>query len=61
MEKRYLSVEEIAIYLGFSKSAIRKWIRLGTIPYSRINGGIRFDKQKIDKWVYSKSTKTLHI
>ena len=52
VEKRFLTVAEVAHYLGFSASAIRKWIRLGGIPYCRINGGIRFDLQDIDKWTH---------
>ena len=50
IEQRYLSVSQTAIYLGVSQSAVRKWIRLGTIPMSRFNGSIRFDKQKLDGW-----------
>ena len=52
IEKRFYTVDEIAIYLGFSASAIRKWIRLGGIPFCRINGGIRFDLRDIDKWTH---------
>ena len=55
MEKRFFTVEEVAKYLGFSQSAIRKWIRTGQIPFSRINGAIRFDIEKIDKWALSRS------
>jgi len=51
MEKRFYTVDEIAIYLGFSVSAIRKWIRLGSIPFCKINGGIRLDIKEIEKWV----------
>ena len=51
MEKRFYTVDEIAIYLGFSVSAIRKWVRLGTIPFSKINGGIRFNVEEIDVWI----------
>ncbi len=50
MEKRFLTVEEVAQYLGFSQSAIRKWIRSGLIPFHRLNGGIRFDIKTIDSW-----------
>ncbi len=50
VEKRFLSVPEVAVYLGFSVSAIRKWVRLGRIPFNKMNGGIRFDIQRINKW-----------
>ena len=51
IQKRYLSVQEVAEYLGFSVSAIRKWVRLGRIPFCKVNGGIRFDIKRIDRWV----------
>jgi excisionase family DNA binding protein len=50
MERRFLSVGEVAEYLGLSQSAIRKWIRTGQIPFLRFNGVIRFDVEKIDEW-----------
>ena len=49
-EKRYLKTSEVATYLNFSESAIRKWQRLGLIPFKKMNGGIRFDIQEIEKW-----------
>ena len=55
MEKRFLSVVEVAEYLGYSESAIRKWIRKGQIPFARINGAIRFDIEKIEEWATSKA------
>ena len=49
IEPRYLSVNQAASYLNVSTSAIRKWIRLGTMPgLCRINGSIRCDKIKLD-------------
>ncbi|MCR4336756.1 MAG: helix-turn-helix domain-containing protein [Candidatus Omnitrophica bacterium] len=51
IQKRFVSVTEVAKYLGFSDSAIRKWVRQGMIPFHKVNGGIRFDIQLIEKWV----------
>lgn len=51
IEKRYLNVCEVALYLGFSVSAVRKWVRQGMIPFNKVNGGIRFDIKRINKWV----------
>lgn len=55
VHKRFYTASEISEYLGFSTSAIRKWIRLGNIPFCKINGGVRFDIEAIDKWTYKKS------
>lgn len=55
MEKRFLSVVEVAEYLGLSQSAIRKWIRTGQIPFLKINGAIRFDMEEINQWATTKT------
>ncbi len=57
MEKRFLNVPEVATYLGFSISAIRKWVRRGTIPFNKVNGGVRFDLQRLDQWLEKKVVK----
>ncbi len=51
--RRFYNAKEIASYLGFSVSAIRKWVRQGTIRFHKINGGIRFDIKEIDRWVHN--------
>lgn len=56
MEKRYLSVVEVARYMGFSQSAIRKWVRTNQIPFCKVNGGVRFDIKKIDQWLERKNS-----
>ena len=55
IKKRFLNISEISDYLGFSNSAIRKWVRLGMIPFHKINGGVRFDIKCIDEWLTKKS------
>jgi len=48
--KRFLSVREIAVYLGCSQAAVRKWVRIGAISFHKINGMVRFDIQQVRKW-----------
>ena len=55
IEKRLLNVPEVANYLGFSVAAIRKWVRRGTIPFNKVNGGIRFDIERINQWLQSET------
>jgi len=55
IEKRFLNVPEVAKYLGLSISAIRKWVRLGMIPFNKVNGSIRFDIERINRWIDQKS------
>ena len=61
IEKRLFTVNEIATYLGFSVSTIRKWIRTGQIPFCRVNGGIRFDIQEVEKWVTKNKRSICHV
>lgn len=59
MEKRYFNVDLLAEYLSVSPNTIRKWIRQDRIPFIRIHGSIRFDKQRIDVWMDKSSKKNL--
>ncbi|MCB9719926.1 MAG: helix-turn-helix domain-containing protein [Candidatus Omnitrophica bacterium] len=61
MRRRFLSVEDVAEYLGVSQSAIRKWIRTGQIPFSRLNGAIRFDIEEIHEWTQASRAKAYSV
>lgn len=51
MEQRYLSVEEIAVYLGRTVRAIEGLVRRGQIPVIRLGRRVQFDKEDVDRWV----------
>ena len=55
MQKRFMNVPEVSQYLGFKDRTIRKWVRLGMIPFIKINGGIRFDIEDIEQWLEKQS------
>jgi excisionase family DNA binding protein len=46
-----LSILQAAEYLGQSKSTLRDWVRLRKIPFSKVNGAIKFRKSKLDRWI----------
>jgi excisionase family DNA binding protein len=51
MEK-LLTVEEAAEFVGFRPSTIRKWVRIGFIPYLKIGKrSIRFDPVELREWL----------
>jgi len=54
MEKRYLNIEELSQYLGMPKQTIYQWTSQHRIPFIKI-GRLRFDKERIDKWLREKS------
>ena len=55
MEKRLLTTEELAHYLGISPKTVRNWRSLGKIPEDAIVplAGVRYDKEAIDEWIRS--------
>jgi excisionase family DNA binding protein len=55
MEKRLLNINELSEYLGIPKHTIYQWTSQQRIPFIKI-GRLRFDKEKIDKWLKEKST-----
>jgi len=46
---RWLSIKQLANYLGRSVQSIRKDVREKRLPATRIGGQIKFDKQDIDQ------------
>ena len=46
---RWLSIKQLAKYLGRSVQSIRKDVREKKLPATRIGGQIKFDKRDIDQ------------
>jgi excisionase family DNA binding protein len=53
MTDRWLSVEEIAQYLGVSKDTIYVWINERQMPAHRIGRLWKLKSKEVDKWVRS--------
>jgi excisionase family DNA binding protein len=53
MQKRYVTVKELAEYTGYSTKTIRRWVDQRVIPFWRSPGGrgLRFDVERIDQWI----------
>lgn len=56
-----LTRKEVAKKIGVSERTIGRWIDERKIPYSNINGIIRFDPEKIDMWLNRKEVKQKQI
>lgn len=50
---RWLSVEEIAEYLGVSKDTVYSWISKKGMPAHRIGRPWNFKADEVDQWVRS--------
>jgi excisionase family DNA binding protein len=53
MEDRWLSVEEIAVYLGIKRDTVYRWISERNLPGHKIGRLWKFRKEEIDEWVKS--------
>jgi excisionase family DNA binding protein len=45
-----LTYEDVARITKFKISTLRKWVQLRKIPFSKINGSIRFNPDAIRTW-----------
>ncbi|WP_081019839.1 helix-turn-helix domain-containing protein [Ralstonia solanacearum] len=50
---RWLSVEEIAEYLGVSKDTVYAWISKRNMPAHRVGRLWKFKSDEVDEWVRS--------
>jgi len=48
---RWLSVQEIAQYLGISKETVYRWLEKGKIPAHRVGKLWKFKTIEVDRWV----------
>ncbi|MFZ4614770.1 MAG: helix-turn-helix domain-containing protein [Rectinemataceae bacterium] len=51
MEDRWLSVDEIATYLGVTRDTIYLWIGKRSLPAHRVGRLWKFKKSEVDSWV----------
>jgi len=53
MEDRWLSVDEIAAYLGIKRDTVYRWISKRNMPGHKIGRLWKFRKEKVDEWMRS--------
>ncbi len=51
MDDRWLSVADIAEYLGVKKDTVYKWLSKGTIPAHKVGRLWKFKRDEVDEWV----------
>jgi excisionase family DNA binding protein len=65
VKKRYMTVEEVALYLSVSQASVYRWVSEGSIPFVKMRGLLRFIDTEIDEWMLSQSNeknkKYLHL
>ena len=53
MEGRWLSVEEVAKYLGVSRDTVYRWIEIRGFPAHKVGRSWKSKVTEIDHWVKS--------
>ncbi|MCL4551936.1 MAG: helix-turn-helix domain-containing protein [Candidatus Marsarchaeota archaeon] len=53
MEDRWLSVEEIAAYLGIKRDTVYKWVERRKMPAHKMGRLWKFRREDVDYWVRS--------
>ena len=51
MEKRWHSVDEIAVYLGVSRDTVYKWIVRKGLPAHKAGRLWKFQTSEVDDWI----------
>ena len=52
-EDRWLSVDEIAAYLGIKRDTVYRWIVRRRMPAHRLGRFWKFRREEVDEWVRS--------
>jgi excisionase family DNA binding protein len=47
----FLRIKALSLYLNVSVSTIYKWTAKNEIPFTKVRGGLRFNKDEIDRWL----------
>ena len=53
MEDRWLSVDEIAAYLGIKRDTVYKWIARKNLPAHKVGKLWKFRAGEVDDWIRS--------
>ena len=56
-----LTTKEVASYLKLRPETVLRGVKKGEIPGIKVGGHFRFDKQRIDEWLYINSTSKRRI
>ena len=55
MKQRLINIQEASEYLRIPVNTLYAWAKEGKIPSVKLGGLVRFDLQKINKWIEENS------
>ncbi len=53
VQDRWLSVEELTVYLGIKRDTVYKWITRRNMPAHKVGRLWKFKREEVDDWVRS--------
>jgi len=53
LDERWLSVDELASYLGIKRDTVYKWIARRSLPAHKVGRLWKFRRDEVDAWVKS--------
>ena len=53
----WLSLDDIATYLGVSRDTVRNWIKKNDMPAHKVGHLWKFKKSEVDDWIASGASK----
>lgn len=56
-ERRLLTVDEAAVYVGRTPKALRHMIATGSVPVIREGSRVHLDRADLDQWIEMRKTK----
>jgi excisionase family DNA binding protein len=51
MERRFIGVKELAVYLGIKVDTVYAWVSARRIPFRKLGKLVKFDLKEVDLWV----------
>jgi len=61
MKRGLLNIKEASEYLGITVGSLYKLVWQRRIPFVKIGKALRFDKEKIDKWIEENTVEEIKI
>lgn len=58
MEKRFVGIKDLAVYLDLSENTVKAWVYQGKLPFIKMGRLIKFDLRQIEKWLDEKKAKS---
>lgn len=56
-----IAPEELAAGLRVARVTVYSWVRRGAIPHLKIEGSVRFEPERIKKWLESKQNEAKNV